>query len=261
MSKTLVGGMLVGRVDFGESSQARSASYSAEDSMAASIVRLECEAEELRATLAMLQEQARILAEERDAARTELEMWRDGNIMHEIHRDELEKAERERDEAIQERERWKMQAEQKWAMRRELEDLLGVKDTECDQQFAKGLAALRDLIQERDEAIGSLCSTDCPPDTGDDALHNVRRLRAQIRELDRENARLWTPIESAPRDGTVILASDGLDYFICRWADCSGVSSVKARHGWATTYDHASMAYDDEHPTHWMPLPSLPNSV
>jgi hypothetical protein len=37
--------------------------------------------------------------EERDKIRTELEMWRDGNIMHEIHRNELEKAERERDEA------------------------------------------------------------------------------------------------------------------------------------------------------------------
>jgi hypothetical protein len=36
---------------------------------------------------------------ERDEARTELEMWRDGNIMHQIHKDELEKAERERDEA------------------------------------------------------------------------------------------------------------------------------------------------------------------
>ena len=121
MSDNLVGRMLVGRVDLGGSFQACPANYSAEDAMARSIVRLECEAEELRATVAMLQEQARILAEERD-------------------------------EAIQERERWKMQAEQKWGMRRELEELLGVKDTQCDEQFAKGLAALRDLIQERDEA-------------------------------------------------------------------------------------------------------------
>ena len=69
MSKTLVREMLVGRVGFGESAQARSASYSAvEDAMARSIVRLECEAEELRATVAMLQEQARILADERDEA-------------------------------------------------------------------------------------------------------------------------------------------------------------------------------------------------
>ena len=42
---------------------------------------------------------ARRLEIERDKARTELEMWRDGNIMHQIHRDELEKTERERDEA------------------------------------------------------------------------------------------------------------------------------------------------------------------
>ena len=69
----------------------------------------------------------------------------------------LEKAERERDEArkselaaISERERWRMQAEEKWGMRRELEELLGVKDTQSDKQFAKGLAALRNLIQERD---------------------------------------------------------------------------------------------------------------
>jgi uncharacterized coiled-coil DUF342 family protein len=41
------------------------------DGMAKSIVRLECEAEELRATVAMLQEQARILAEERDEARVQ----------------------------------------------------------------------------------------------------------------------------------------------------------------------------------------------
>jgi hypothetical protein len=42
---------------------------------------------------------ARKLERERDEARTELEMWRDGNIMSQIHRDELEKVERERDEA------------------------------------------------------------------------------------------------------------------------------------------------------------------
>jgi ABC-type phosphate transport system auxiliary subunit len=39
--------------------------------MARSIVRLECEAEELRATVAMLQEQSRILADERDEARVQ----------------------------------------------------------------------------------------------------------------------------------------------------------------------------------------------
>ena len=69
----LVRGMLVGRVNLGGFSQACSTSYSStEDAMARSIVRLECEAEELRATVAMLQEQARILARERDEAREAL---------------------------------------------------------------------------------------------------------------------------------------------------------------------------------------------
>jgi len=59
---TLVREMLVGRVDFEESSQARSASYSSiEDAMARSIVRLECENEELRATVAMLEAEREIL--------------------------------------------------------------------------------------------------------------------------------------------------------------------------------------------------------
>jgi cell division protein FtsB len=52
----------VGAVGFGPG-------WSDEDSMAASIVRLECEADELRAEVAMLQEQARIITEERDEAR------------------------------------------------------------------------------------------------------------------------------------------------------------------------------------------------
>jgi cell division protein FtsB len=99
MNNNLVGEMLVGRVGFGESFQACPANYSAEDSMAASIVRLECEADELRAEVAMLKQGMVMLAQERDEARAELEMWRDGNILHEIHRDELEKVERERDEA------------------------------------------------------------------------------------------------------------------------------------------------------------------
>lgn len=59
---TLVREMLVGRVGFGESFQACSASYSpTEDSMARSIVRLECEAEELRASLAMVEAERDLL--------------------------------------------------------------------------------------------------------------------------------------------------------------------------------------------------------
>jgi hypothetical protein len=52
----------VGAVGFGPG-------WTMEDSMAASIVRLQCEVEERDARIAVLEEQARILAEERDEAR------------------------------------------------------------------------------------------------------------------------------------------------------------------------------------------------
>ena len=61
MSDNLAGRMLVGRVGFGESLQACSTSYSAEDAMARSIVRLECEAEELRASLALVESERDLL--------------------------------------------------------------------------------------------------------------------------------------------------------------------------------------------------------
>jgi uncharacterized coiled-coil DUF342 family protein len=82
--------MLVGRVDLGGSFQACPASYSSEDSMAASILRLECEADELRAEVAMLKEQARILAEERNEAQEKAERYRlEANAMmaklHKLH--------------------------------------------------------------------------------------------------------------------------------------------------------------------------------
>ena len=63
MSNNLVEGMLVGRVDLGGSFQACPASYSAEDSMARSIVRLECEADELRASVALLEAEREIMVQ------------------------------------------------------------------------------------------------------------------------------------------------------------------------------------------------------
>ena len=61
MSENLVRGMLVGRVGFGESFQACSASNSALDAMAVSIVRLYSECDELRASLAMVEAERDLL--------------------------------------------------------------------------------------------------------------------------------------------------------------------------------------------------------
>jgi hypothetical protein len=78
---------------------------------------------------------AQRLERERDEAKTELEMWRDGNIMHQIHRDELEKAERERDEARAERDILRLdaqsEAEHHDRMVGELEKVYKERDEAC----------------------------------------------------------------------------------------------------------------------------------
>jgi hypothetical protein len=86
-----------------------------------------------------------------------VERWRQGkvNIFGEMAR-----LERERDDymqrfrnALSERDSWRMRAEQKYAMRRELEELLGVdRNDASDEQFQKGLDSLKNIIGERDEA-------------------------------------------------------------------------------------------------------------
>ena len=66
------------------------------DSMAASIVRLECEAEELRAEVALLREQARLLQAERDEARIQ---YRSTHALAEVLAKTQVKLKAERDEA------------------------------------------------------------------------------------------------------------------------------------------------------------------
>lgn len=60
----------------------------------------------------------------------------------------------------------------------------------------------------------------------------------------------WRPIETAPRDGTEILATDGENRFITAYlpSQCSGFGSIHSCCGY----------YKDLEPTHWMRLPEMP---
>ena len=55
----------------------------------------------------------------------------------------------------------------------------------------------------------------------------------------------WQPIETAPKDGTEILAWDGIEHKIARWDEPSGWFLSD----WMRCY-----------PTHWQPLPAPPES-
>lgn len=59
---------------------------------------------------------------------------------------------------------------------------------------------------------------------------------------------MWQPIETAPRDGTIILAYDG----------CSVQSITWREDRWVTDWDHDPTYEDGGSPTHWMPLPEAP---
>lgn len=87
-----------------------------------------------------------------------------------------------------------------------------------------------------------------------DWLHEAA---ARIAELEAEVARRWQPIETAPKDGSVIVA----------------IGAVPARGGysiifWDTFHEEwAGYTAEDEKrlvkfpPLHWMPLPEPPNAA
>ena len=108
------------------------------DEALSQIVQAECRAERF----CQERDEAR---EERDKMQTELEMWRDGNIMHQIHRDELEKTERERDEAREDLEHWKIEYEIV------VSRLCGIKH-ERDNGIIAEHEIIPVLMKERDEA-------------------------------------------------------------------------------------------------------------
>jgi hypothetical protein len=64
----------------------------------------------------------------------------------------------------------------------------------------------------------------------------------------------WRPMDSAPKDGTVILAwSESLSHVIVQWAPDAG-----QRTGWRVCWDFAYLA---RNPLRWMPLPAAPLEV
>lgn len=77
-------------------------------------------------------------------------------------------------------------------------------------------------------------------------------LLAEIERLKAALDKQWLPIETAPKDGTLILlCSSGCSVWMGHWIGRSGAHVIN---GW-TRYNCVDMNWN---PTHWMPRPSNP---
>lgn len=82
----------------------------------------------------------------------------------------------------------------------------------------------------------------------------------------------WQPIETAPKDGSAVLcgwAKTG-EYALCRWKLNSRLEASHSRGGmleYATEYfgdleelDDYDYALAKNFPTHWLPIPAMPEA-
>lgn len=68
----------------------------------------------------------------------------------------------------------------------------------------------------------------------------------------------WQPIETAPKDGTPILAWNGFSQQVIEYSESSVFGRRKWVFGECEGSYNARQEFDD--PTHWMPLPEPPNA-
>lgn len=69
----------------------------------------------------------------------------------------------------------------------------------------------------------------------------------------------WQTIETAPKDGTHLLATDGAIMTTVHWYEPPTWPGIPQGRGWWDLVVCGAYAEDGEwHPSHWMPLPPPP---
>jgi hypothetical protein len=96
------------------------------------------------------------------------------------------------------------------------------------------------------------------------ALRNAApALIARARRADElEAGNAWRPIETAPKDGTVIWATNGDDQFECWWETArEWPQSTEGFNNWSKGHLTAAgcdAGFDQAYPTHWRKRPNDP---
>lgn len=70
----------------------------------------------------------------------------------------------------------------------------------------------------------------------------------------------WRPIETAPRDGTRIMVSNGIGVWFAEWHQfaSSGFRFADPWRSMMLNHDHIEHPHRYKAPTHWQPLPEPP---
>lgn len=102
---------------------------------------------------------------------------------------------------------------------------------------------MQELIKQVQEA----CAAECEQKVSD--RMDGYRVAAAIRALDLSHLSGWQPIETAPKDGTPVLAYRNSRYGL----DISSMCYVDDDWYW-----HYDGEMPSEPPTHWMPRPTPP---
>ena len=71
----------------------------------------------------------------------------------------------------------------------------------------------------------------------------------------------WMPIESAPKDGSAIVLSNGGGVWVGKYKPVYHTGFVPSDPWFSIMLTHSYMGVAPNNPTHWQPLPPPPNAV
>lgn len=131
-----------------------------------------------------------------------------------------------------------------------------------ESDAADHLSQIKRLLYEAEAEHKSLL------DENERLVDELQAARQEISELSKENERLndlacgWMPIDSAPKDGTLVIIGRHMDGFgfVKGYGRFEGSPGAFCS-GWISCgFDAVTGNLGLAHPTHWMPLPKPPEA-
>lgn len=114
---------------------------------------------------------------------------------------------------------------------------------------AKALEYTKDIIAEQEAEI--------------ERLNSCLRYEQHRAAFEREARMRWQPIETAPKDDSYLLVSNGHGVWVARFKSVyqSGWKPPSPWQSMMLNHDHIPSAKRNGNPTHWMPLPTPPSAA